>query len=307
MLQDIVDQIEKGAAKSTKAGGTMQIGVDDPADAAPRRGRPQPDQPVRLHRQQVRVPRRRLEPVDRRPQRRPQHDRRREPRRRSPPRWRTAVAAGKDLNAEIQALLPKVIAESKQVIFNGDNYTEEWHAEAEKRGLPNRQSTIDSLPDLISPKAIALFGKYGVFSERELHSRFEILLENYKKTINIESQITIQMASRQILPAALRYQAEVAQSIANLKAAGAPRPETRRPPCSNELTETIDELQTRTAALAKACDEHVEGDTLAHAKHSRDVVIPAMNAVRAAGDKLESLVADDLWPLPTYQEMLFIK
>ena len=153
-----------------------------------------------------------------------------------------AVAAGKDLNAEIQALLPKVIAESKHVIFNGDNYTEEWHAEAEKRGLPNRRSTIDSLPDLISPKSIALFGKYGVFSEREIHSRFEILLENYKKTINIESQITIQMANRQILPAAMRYQSQVAQSIANLKAAGARVPDGQTS-LLNELSQTIEELQ----------------------------------------------------------------
>src|SRR5262249_46082111 len=109
-----------------------------------------------------------------------------------------AVAAGKDLNAEIQALLAKVIAETKHVIFNGDNYSEQWYPEAGRRALPNRRSTVDSLPDLIAPKAIALFGKYGVFSEREIHSRYEILLENYKKTINIESLITLQMASRLI-------------------------------------------------------------------------------------------------------------
>src|SRR5206468_7855430 len=93
-----------------------------------------------------------------------------------------AVAAGKDLHSEIQALLPRVMAESKKIIFNGDNYTEAWHREAEKRGLPNRKSTTDSLPDLISAKSIQLFGKYGVFSEREIHSRYEILLENYIKT-----------------------------------------------------------------------------------------------------------------------------
>src|SRR5262249_39980319 len=138
-----------------------------------------------------------------------------------------AVAAGKDLNTEIQTLLAKVIAESKHVIFNGDNYAEAWHREAEKRGLPNRRSTIDSLPDLLAPNAVALFGKHGVFSERELHSRSEILLENYKKTINIESQLTIQIANRQILPAALRYQEQVAQAIAQLKAAGLNPPKTQ--------------------------------------------------------------------------------
>ena len=99
---------------------------------------------------------------------------------------------------------------------------------------------------------------------------------------------------------------EVAQSIANLKAAGATAPSTQVS-LLNELTRTIEELQSRTAALAKAADEHVKGDTMAHAKHAFESVIPAMTAVRAAGDKLEGMVADDLWPLPTYQEMLFIK
>jgi glutamine synthetase len=217
-----------------------------------------------------------------------------------------AVAAGKDLNAEIQSLLPKYIAESKKVIFNGDNYIEEWHKEAEKRGLPNRRNAVDSLSDLISPKSVALFGKYGVLSERELHSRFEILLENYKKTINIESQLTAQIASRQILPAALRYQAEVADGIAKLKAAGAKVPSSQTA-LLDELSATIEELQSRTAALVDALEDHLDGDTLAHAKYFRDTIVPAMSAVRVAGDKLEGMVAADLWPLPTYQEMLFIK
>ncbi|MGZ3387107.1 MAG: glutamine synthetase type III, partial [Isosphaeraceae bacterium] len=217
-----------------------------------------------------------------------------------------AVAAGKDLNFEIQALLPKVITESKHVIFNGDNYTEAWHKEAEKRGLPNRRSTIESLPDLIAPKSIALFGKYGVLSGRELHSRFEILLENYKKTINIESQLTIQIANRMILPAALRYQAQVAEAVANLKATGATVPKNQTALLST-LTDAIEQLQTATDELSEIVDEHVEGNTLAHARYSHDKIIPAMNAVRDAGDRLEALVADDLWPLPTYQEMLFIK
>jgi glutamine synthetase len=217
-----------------------------------------------------------------------------------------ATAAGKNLNAEIQAMLPRLMAESKSVIFNGDNYKESWHKEAEARGLPNRRNAVDSLPDLISPKSVALFGKYGVFSERELHSRYEILLENYIKTINIEAQLTAQIASRQILPAALRFQAEVADSIAKLKAAGGKVPSSQIA-LLDELAATIDELQTKTAALSKASEEHVSGDTHAHAKHMRDAVVPAMSAARTAGDKLESLVAADLWPLPTYQEMLFIK
>ena len=305
MLQDIVEQIEKGGAKSTKQGGTMQIGVSVlptlPRDAGDRnRTSPFAFTGNRFEyravgsSQSIGGPNVVLntivaESIDE-----------------IATHLEAAVKAGKDLHAEIQALLPKIIADSKKVIFNGDGYTEAWQTEAAKRGLPNRKTTIDSLPDLMTPKSIALFGKYGVFSERELHSRYEILLENYIKTINIESLVTVQMAQRMILPAALRYQNEVAQSISSLKAAGGSVPSSQSA-MLKEISETIEELQTSTAALTKAIDHHASGDSLAHAKHSHSAIIPAMAAVRAAGDKLESLVADDLWPLPTYQEMLFIK
>ena len=305
MLQDIVEQIEKGGAKTTKAGGTMRIGVSTlptlPRDAGDR-NRTSPfaftgnkfEFRAVGSSQSIAGPNVVLntivaESLDE-----------------IATTLETALAAGKDLHAEIQANLPRLIAESKKVVFNGDGYSERWHAEAESRGLPNRRNTIDSLPDLIAPKAIALFGKYGVLSERELHARYEIHLEAYKKTITIESHLTLQIANRQILPAAIRYQGEVARSIADLKAAGVTPPKTQVG-LLNDLSATIEELQTRLAALAQADDDHADGDSMAHAKYARDVVIPAMTAVRAAGDKLETLVADDLWPLPTYQEMLFIK
>jgi glutamine synthetase len=114
------------------------------------------------------------------------------------------------------------------------------------------------------------------------------------------------MARRQILPAAVRYQGQVALAIANVKAAGGKVP-SAEVTLLDDLTSTIDEFHTGIIALTNAVEKHVSGDTLAHAKHSRDSILAAMNAVRAAGDKLETLVADDLWPLPTYQEMLFIK
>ena len=305
MLQDIVDQIEKGGAKSTKAGGTMQIGVSTlptlPRDAGDR-NRTSPfaftgnkfEFRAVGSSQSIAGPNVVLntivaEALDE-----------------IASQLEPAAKAGKDLNAEIQAILPKLMAESKKVIFNGDNYSEAWHKEAGSRGLPNRKNTIESVPDIISPKAVALFGKYGVLSERELHSRYEIYLENYKKTINIESGLTLQIANRQILPAALRYQGEVALSIAQLKAAGVAAPKGQVD-LLNELTATIEDLQKGISALAKVVEDHSGEDSLAHAKHSRDAVIPAMTAVRAAGDKLEGMVADDLWPLPTYQEMLFIK
>ena len=305
MLQDIVEQIEKGGARSTKAGGTMQIGVSTlptlPRDAGDR-NRTSPfaftgnkfEFRAVGSSQSIAGPNVVLntivaEALDE-----------------VATTLEAAIAGGKDLHAEVQALLPKMIAESKKVIFNGDGYSEKWHAEAEARGLPNRRNTIESIPDTISPKSIALFGKYGVLSERELHSRYEIYLENYKKTIAVEAHLTHQIGARQILPAAIRYQSEVAHSIAQLKAAGANAPQGQVD-LLNDLTATVEDLQSGLAKLAQASDHHAPGDTMAHARYARDTIIPAMEVVRTAGDKLEGIVADDLWPLPTYQEMLFIK
>jgi glutamine synthetase len=305
MLQDIVEQVEKGGAKSTKTGGTMKIGVDVlpplPRDAGDR-NRTSPfaftgnkfEFRAVGSSQSIAGPEVVLNTIVAE----------------SLDYIATALEktgkSGDDLNPEIQKLLQSIISDSKHVIFNGDNYSAEWHAEAEKRGLPNRKNTVESLPDLISPKSIELFGKYGVFSERELHSRYEILLENYKKTITIEASLTEQIAQRMILPAALRYQGQVASSIASLKAAGVSAPKHQEA-LLKDLTATIEELQGAIATLDKVSEHQADGDTLSHAKYARDKVIPAMLAVRAAGDKLESVVADDLWPLPTYQEMLFIK
>jgi glutamine synthetase len=305
MLQDIVEQIEKGGAKSVKSGGEMKIGATVlptlPRDAGDR-NRTSPfaftgnkfefravGSSQSISGSIVALNTIVAESLDD-----------------IATQLEQAVAAKKDLNAEIQTLLQSIVKESKHVIFNGDNYSEAWHAEAERRGLPNRRSTVDSLPDLISPKSLKLFMKYGVFNERELHSRYEIFLESYKKTINIESQLTSQIATRMILPAALRYQAQVAQAVSNLKATGAVVPKAQVA-LLTELVEAIDELQGATDRLSAVTEDHAEGDSLAHAKHSRDAIIPAMTAVRAAGDKLEGLVADDLWPLPTYQDMLFLK
>ncbi len=305
MLQDIVEQIEKGGAKTAKAGGELKIGASVlptlPRDAGDR-NRTSPfaftgnkfefravGSSQSIAGSIVALNTIVAESLDD-----------------FATHLETAVAAGKTLNTEIQGLLQNAVKESKQVIFNGDNYSEAWHAEAERRGLPNRRTAIDSLPDLIAPKSIKLFMKYGIFNERELHSRYEIFLESYKKTINIESQLTIQIANRMILPAALRYQSLVAGAAANLKATGAVVPKAQAALLS-DLVKAIEDLQEATDRLTEATEEATEGDSMAHAKHSRDAIIPAMNAVRSAGDKLEGIVADDLWPLPTYQDMLFLK
>src|SRR3954453_14669693 len=127
---------------------------------------------------------------------------------------------GKDLNKAAQELLPGIIKESKKVIFNGDNYTEEWHQEAEKRGLPNLRNTVDALPVILRKDTVELFGKYKVYSERELNSRYNILCENYVKNVSVEARLTALMAKTMILPAALKYQTEVATAANATKAAG---------------------------------------------------------------------------------------
>jgi glutamine synthetase len=201
--------------------------------------------------------------------------------------------------------LPKIITESKKVIFNGDNYSEEWHKEAERRGLPNLRNTVDALPIITRKDSIELFGKYKVYSERELQSRYTILAENYVKTINIEGQLTSMMARTMILPAALRYQGEVAVAVNATKSAGVDNGAQLE--LLKSLTATVSDFQAAIASLEKALHHQAEGDVYAHAQYARDKVLPAMTAVRIVGDKLETVVADDLWPLPTYREMLFIK
>jgi glutamine synthetase len=216
-----------------------------------------------------------------------------------------AVAGGKDLLKSIGELLPGIIKESRKVVFNGNGYAEEWHKEAEKRGLPNLKNTVDSLPSVIKKENVELLTKYKVYTEKELQSRYVILAENYTKTIDIEGQTALNIARTLILPAALRYQKEVGESIAAAKAAGAGTPAGLE--TFGTLVSTLNDFQRNIVSLEKALAHHAEGDAYAHAKHMRDSVVPAMAELRKSGDKLETLVADDLWPLPTYREMLFIR
>jgi len=208
------------------------------------------------------------------------------------------------LNSAVQKVLQDVIKEHKAVIFNGDNYSAEWHAEAAKRGLPNLKNTVEALPALIAPKNIAVFEKYGVLSERELHSRYDIYVERYCKDINTECATALSIAKTMILPAAYRYQGQLASTAASLKAAlgGDIDMGTLK-----NLTQLVTDLEKSVAKLEAAAAHHGGGDLLAEAKHFQSEVLPAMLAVREVADKLETVVADDLWPLPTYREMLFIK
>ncbi len=212
------------------------------------------------------------------------------------------VAAGTDFDEAVQALLTEIITEHGAVVFNGDGYADAWPVEAEKRGLANLKTTLDALPELITPEALELFEKYHVFNHREMHSRYEIGLEQYALTIGVEARTTLEMGTTIVLPAAVRHQTEIALNIGALKGAGV---EADIAPLT-EVSAPIAELRSALAALKSALAEEVGHSALAEAEHAQKSLLPAMNAVRAAADSLEEIIADDLWPLPTYQELLFV-
>jgi glutamine synthetase len=213
----------------------------------------------------------------------------------------TAIAAGTEFNVAVQKVLEEIITDHGAAVFNGDGYSEEWQVEAAARGLKNLRTTLDALPELITPEAIELFSSYGIFSEREMHSRYEIAMEQYALSISVEARLTAEMGSTVVLPAAIRFQTELATNAAALKAVGL------EPDLAEliEVTSSITALRSSLAALKDAL-AHDSEETVAHAAHAGEALLPAMLDVRAAADSLESLVADDLWPLPTYQEMLYI-
>jgi glutamine synthetase len=202
----------------------------------------------------------------------------------------------------VQNVLQTIITDHGAVVFNKDGYADEWQTEAAERGLPNLKTTLDALPELITEESMELFSHYGVFNHREMHSRYEIALEQYILSIHVEAALTLEIATTIILPAALRYQTELAQNIASLSAIG----QEVDSGTLDEVSSALKALRTGITTLRSEID-HDDADTEEkHAEHSQKGLLPAMAAVRTAADTLETLVADDLWPLPTYQEMLFI-
>ncbi len=205
------------------------------------------------------------------------------------------LKGGADLEAALPPILQKSYAANKRIIFGGDNYSDEWHAEAEKRGLLNLKATPDALPYLVNDETTSLFEEYKVLSKRELESRYEVFLEQYVTKLNIESETAAAIARTMLLPAAARH-------IAVLREAQL-----------SDLVAEAEELTSQLAGAIKALENanleesQPHDDVLAHAKYMHDKVVPAMGDVRAAADRLEKIVADDLWPLPKYSEILFIK
>ena len=212
------------------------------------------------------------------------------------------IEGGKDLNTAVQTLLHEIITEHDRVIFNGDGYSKAWHKEAEERGLSNLRATCDALPVLGEEDVLALYEKYGVMSRRETLSRRDVYLEQYVMSVQVEARLMIEMARTTIYPAAVRYQGELAATWANLKAVGYPFDTATLDKVSDLAGRLLQSVERLEEALAHESDELGE-----EAHHMCSKVIPEMNAVREYADGLEEVVADDLWPLPTYQEILFIK
>ncbi|HEY7500168.1 MAG TPA: glutamine synthetase III [Vicinamibacterales bacterium] len=215
------------------------------------------------------------------------------------------LKSGKKLQEAVKGLLTKIIKENKQIIFNGNNYSDDWQKEAAKRGLLNHRTSVDAYGEILKADVVRAFETYGVLNERELKARYEVALEQYNKTLNIEGQLMVLMANRYILPAAYRYQTQVAETVNAVKAAGS---------ASKEGKKTLDTIVTLAEGLKQKVDklqsllEHESnGSPDKHAKYFRDKVVPAMVSLRETGDALEAIVPHDLWPLPTYREMLFIK
>ncbi|MCR4435459.1 MAG: glutamine synthetase III [Clostridiales bacterium] len=213
----------------------------------------------------------------------------------------------KDFEGEVQQILVEIVKNHKKVIFNGNNYSEEWVLEAEKRGLPNIRSTVDAIPALIAEKNVKIMEKHGVLSKVELESRYEIQLENYIKTINIEALAMLEIAKRQILPASIKYATVLANSINAVKATGVDADTTTQAGLLKDLSAVIASFKKNIQILEEVCEKasNAHGDTYEQACLYRDKVFAQMAVLREDGDKLETMVDRELWPMPTYGDMLF--
>ena len=212
-----------------------------------------------------------------------------------------------EMESAVHALLKKTIEEHKRIIFNGNGYTDEWVEEAEKRGLYNLKTTPDALPHFIAEKNIALFTKHGIFTKEELFSRYEIWLENYYKTINIESNTLAEMIQKQVIPSVYTYVEKLADTAAAKKSVVADISVASEAALISKLSTLADtmakDLETLKADTAKALAS--SDDVLACSKAYQETVLEDMETLRKSADEAEALIPDELLPYPTYDELLF--
>ena len=209
-----------------------------------------------------------------------------------------------DFDLAVHDLIKEYLTENQRIIFNGNGYSDEWVAEAERRGLPNIKSMVEAIPAITTDKAVELFERFSVFTKAELESRAEIQYEAYAKAINIEARTMIDMASKQFLPAFIKYTKTLADTVNAVKAAGVD---------ASVQTETLKEVSALMAETKAALDNLVKTTADAAVKEEGEVqatyyhteVVPAMDALRAPVDKLEMIVDKEAWPMPSYGDLIF--
>ena len=209
-----------------------------------------------------------------------------------------------DFDLAVHDLSKKDATENQRIVFNGDGYSEAWVEEAERRGLPNIRSMVDAIPAMVTDKAVNLFERFGVFTKAELESRAEIQYETYAKAINIDARTMIDMASKQFMPAFIKYTKTLADTVNSVAAAGADASVQKE--VLDEVTALMGETKKALDALVKVTDEAAakeEGAEQANFYHSD--VFPAMEALRAPVDKLEMIVDKEAWPMPSYGDLIF--
>jgi len=213
----------------------------------------------------------------------------------------------KNFNADLSKLMQEIAKKHQRVIFNGNNYSDEWVKEAKKRGLLNIPTTPEALKQLVTKESLKLFTSHGVFNEKELHSRYEIMVEQYVKVINIEALTMIEMAKKSIIPSAMEYATTLASSIHAISAVSAKLNVTAQMELLEEISTTLASMNSNVKALEKALDSALKiADVEKQAVAFREKVFAKMLDLRADGDALEKVIAADYWPLPTYGEMLFV-
>ncbi len=211
-----------------------------------------------------------------------------------------------DFNTALHELIKKNVTKHKRIIFNGNGYDDAWIAEAEKRGLLNMKTTADCMPRICDKKNVDMLTSHGIFTESEIYSRCDIMLDNYIKTVNIEAITMIDMARKEIIPAVARFAAETASAVAVKKSVASGAVCAYETKLVTELSDIIDAMDASASELEGAVEELKSiGEIIPAAEFVRDTILPAMDKLRASADKAETVTADDRWPFPTYDKLLF--
>ena len=214
------------------------------------------------------------------------------------------LAKSTSLHSAIQSLLAKLFAEHMPIVFDGNGYSDEWLAEAERRGLPNLKDTVAALAHYSDPEVMEVFDRHGVLSPREMLSRQEILLESYTHVLTIEGHTALKLGRTRILPAALAYQTRLAEAVAATVAVVGDAAAEKA--CFMRVREQVNGLISALDTLETALNGDCGSDALMRAAHARDAVLPAMNLCREHADALECLCAEHDWPMPSYAELLWL-